>query len=60
MSSTGKPATDCFRPLRQMRCGSRVAWTCSIHSVSDSTIVFKGRSGPAKPSLCPEYNLREK
>eukprot|EP00959_Pyramimonas_sp_CCMP1952_P263281 5505763-Pyramimonas_sp.AAC.1 len=42
MSSTGKPVTDFFRPLSQMRNGSH-------HNTS----------GAAKPSLIPEYNLRQ-
>eukprot|EP00959_Pyramimonas_sp_CCMP1952_P442990 9273741-Pyramimonas_sp.AAC.1 len=41
-----------------MRNGSHLGWTCSVHIVSDSTIVFKDKSGPAKPSLLPEYSLR--
>eukprot|EP00959_Pyramimonas_sp_CCMP1952_P379224 7943724-Pyramimonas_sp.AAC.1 len=60
MSSTGKPVAGFFRPLSQMRNGSNHAWSCSIHIVSDSIIVFKDRAGKPKPSLCPEFNLREK
>eukprot|EP00959_Pyramimonas_sp_CCMP1952_P412543 8644952-Pyramimonas_sp.AAC.1 len=41
-----------------MRNGSHLGWTCSVHIVPDSTIVFKDQSGPAKPSLLPEYNQR--
>eukprot|EP00959_Pyramimonas_sp_CCMP1952_P138567 2900354-Pyramimonas_sp.AAC.1 len=41
-----------------MRNGSHLSWSCSVHIVSDSTIAFKGASGTAKPSLMPEYNLR--
>eukprot|EP00959_Pyramimonas_sp_CCMP1952_P225341 4712654-Pyramimonas_sp.AAC.1 len=59
MSSTGKPVTDFFRPLSQMRNGSHHSWSCSIHIVSDSTIVFKDASGAPKSSLMPEYNLRQ-
>eukprot|EP00959_Pyramimonas_sp_CCMP1952_P105142 2197724-Pyramimonas_sp.AAC.1 len=58
MSSTGKPVTDFFRPFSQMRNGSHLGWTCSVHILSDSAIVFKDKSGPAKPSLLPEYSLR--
>eukprot|EP00959_Pyramimonas_sp_CCMP1952_P115417 2412817-Pyramimonas_sp.AAC.1 len=59
MSSTGKPVTDFFRPISQMRNGSHQSWTCSVHIASNSTIVFKDTSGAAKPSLMPEYSLRE-
>eukprot|EP00959_Pyramimonas_sp_CCMP1952_P110595 2313639-Pyramimonas_sp.AAC.2 len=59
MSSTGKLVTDFFRPLAQMKNGPHHSWSCSVHIVSVSTITFKGASGAAKPSLMPEFNLRE-
>eukprot|EP00959_Pyramimonas_sp_CCMP1952_P296515 6202997-Pyramimonas_sp.AAC.1 len=60
MSDTGKPVTDFFRPLCLMNSGSHSYWSYSVHIVSDSTIVFKGGPGKAKPSpLLPECNLRE-
>eukprot|EP00959_Pyramimonas_sp_CCMP1952_P004835 101376-Pyramimonas_sp.AAC.1 len=59
MSSTGNAVTDFFRPLSQMRNWSHQSWTCFVHIVSDSTIVFKDKSWAAKPSLLPEYSLRQ-
>eukprot|EP00959_Pyramimonas_sp_CCMP1952_P363089 7603076-Pyramimonas_sp.AAC.1 len=59
MSSTGKPVTDLFRPRSQMRNGSHHRWSCYVHIVSDSTIVFKDASGAPKSSLIPEFNLRQ-
>eukprot|EP00959_Pyramimonas_sp_CCMP1952_P275940 5767501-Pyramimonas_sp.AAC.1 len=58
MSSTGKSSTDFFPPLTQMKNGSHRSWSCYDHIVSDSTIAFRDASGTAKPSLMPEYNLR--
>eukprot|EP00959_Pyramimonas_sp_CCMP1952_P201322 4210165-Pyramimonas_sp.AAC.1 len=58
MSSTGKSVTDFFRPLTQMKNGSYRSWSCSVRIVSDSTITFKDASGAPKPSLMPEYHLR--
>eukprot|EP00959_Pyramimonas_sp_CCMP1952_P306906 6423314-Pyramimonas_sp.AAC.1 len=52
MSFTGKPVMDFFRPLSQMRNGSQHSWSCSIHIVSDSTIVFKDASGRLSRALC--------
>eukprot|EP00959_Pyramimonas_sp_CCMP1952_P273389 5714354-Pyramimonas_sp.AAC.1 len=58
MSSTGKSVTDFFQPLTQMENGSYRSWSCSVHIVSDSTITFKDASGAPKPSLMPEYHMR--
>eukprot|EP00959_Pyramimonas_sp_CCMP1952_P115938 2423735-Pyramimonas_sp.AAC.1 len=59
MSPTGKHVTDFFRPLTQAQSGSYHSWSCSVHIVSDSTIVFKDASGAPKSSLVPEFNLRQ-
>eukprot|EP00959_Pyramimonas_sp_CCMP1952_P375687 7868356-Pyramimonas_sp.AAC.2 len=39
--------------------GAQKYWSYSVHIVSDSTISFRDASKKNKPSLLPEYNLRE-
>eukprot|EP00959_Pyramimonas_sp_CCMP1952_P339988 7120415-Pyramimonas_sp.AAC.1 len=58
-SSTGKLVTDFFRPLTQMKNGPHHSRSCSVHIVYDSTTTFNDASRAAKPSLMPEFNLRD-
>eukprot|EP00959_Pyramimonas_sp_CCMP1952_P335242 7019660-Pyramimonas_sp.AAC.1 len=53
MSNTGEPVAEFFRPLSQMRNGSKFSWSCSVHIVSDSTIVVKDGPGKMLKSLLP-------
>eukprot|EP00959_Pyramimonas_sp_CCMP1952_P040537 847631-Pyramimonas_sp.AAC.1 len=42
-----------------MESGTYKCWSYSVHIVSDSTISFRESSKKKKPSLLPEYHLRE-
>eukprot|EP00959_Pyramimonas_sp_CCMP1952_P406630 8522525-Pyramimonas_sp.AAC.1 len=59
MMSAGEPAADFFHPLCVMESGRYRCWSYSVHIASGSTISFRELSKKKKPSLLPEYHLRE-
>eukprot|EP00959_Pyramimonas_sp_CCMP1952_P273311 5712686-Pyramimonas_sp.AAC.1 len=59
MMAAGKSVTDLFHPLCLMDRGAYKFWSYSVHIVSDSTTSFRDASKKNKPSLLPEYHLRE-